>query len=178
MSTPKSILYIAMTLDGYIATEDNDLSFLEAYNDGPDDYGYHDFIEKVGTIIMGRKTYDIIQGFDIEWPHKKEKCYVLSNSKSGKDENVEFYNGSLPDLISSIKQENSGDIFIDGGAEVVKQFALNGLIDLYIISMLPVLLGSGIRLFKDGRPSQDLEHIKTESYKNGLVQLWYSNKSS
>lgn len=178
MSNSRNILYIAMSLDGYIATEENDLSFLEPYSDGSEDYGYYDFMENVKTIIMGRKTYDIILGFDIEFPHRKEKCYVLSNSKTGKDENVEFYNGSLPDLISSIKKEEAGDIFLDGGAEVVKEFAKQSLIDLYIITIIPVFLGSGIRLFKDGRPEQDLELIKSESYKNGVVQVWYRNKSS
>lgn len=176
MSTSKSILYIAMSLDGYIATKGNDLSFLDSFSDGTEDYGYHDFIEKVGTVIIGRKTYEIIQGFGVEFPHKKEKVYVLSNSKTGTDDNVEFYGGQLSRLIESIKKEESGDIFIDGGAEVVKSFASQNLIDLYIITIIPVFLGDGIHLFKEGRPKQDLTLLKSESYKNGAVQLWYENK--
>lgn len=172
----KVILYIAMSLDGYIARENNELDFLKIVERAGEDYGYYDFIKNIDTVIMGRKTYDMVLGFGIPFPHKDKKCYVLTRSKSGSDENVTFYNGALDKLISELRRKEGKDIFIDGGAETVNELLQLKLIDKLIISVIPVLLGNGIKLFNDGRPEQKLELLRSSTFSSGLAQLWYEVK--
>jgi dihydrofolate reductase len=176
MSNRKVILYIAATLDGYIAKENDDLSFLSTVESPGEDYGYHSFIETVDTVIMGRKTYDKVLSFGIDFPHRNKKCFVLSRTKEGKDNHVEFFNGEILELISKIRQSEGKNIFIDGGAEMVFELMKYNLIDRFIISIVPVLLGGGISLFKPGRQEQNLKLIECKTFSTGLVQLCYDIK--
>lgn len=173
MSNRKVILYIAMSLDGYIAREDNDISWLDSVEDSDEDYGYGNFIQDIDTVIMGRKTYEIVISFGTEFPHKGKKCYVISRTKTGHEEGVEYYSESLEGLIADLKNKEGKNIFIDGGAEIVNELLKSNLIDEFVISIVPVLLGSGIRLFKDGSPELRIELISSKQFKTGLVQLWY-----
>ncbi|MDH3251345.1 MAG: dihydrofolate reductase family protein [Ignavibacteria bacterium] len=174
---PRSVvLYIAMSLGGYIATEDHGLSFLSAVESPGEDYGYNEFIKTVDTVIMGRKTYDKVLTFGIAFPHRGRKSYVLSRSLTGRDENVEFYDGDIVDLIGSIRKNKGSNIFIDGGSELVFELMKRDLIDRFIISVIPTLLGGGIALFRSGRPSRSLRLTKTLSFPSGLVQLWYDRQ--
>jgi dihydrofolate reductase len=176
MTERKVVLYIAMTLDGYIAKEDGDISFLSTVESPGEDYGYSDFIKTVDTVIMGRKTYDKVLSFGIEFPHKDRKCYVLSRLKKGKDENVDFFSGDIAELITKIRKAEGLDIFCDGGAEVIFELMKQNLIDKYVISVIPVLLGSGISLFKSGRPEQKIKLTRSVAFKSGLVQLCYERE--
>jgi dihydrofolate reductase len=169
----KVVLYIAESLDGFIAREDGDISWLSIVEKPDEDYGYEEFIATVDTVIMGRKTYDKVLSFGIEFPHKGRKCYVLSKTTKGNDENVEFYNGDINDLINRLRSENGKSIFIDGGSEVVREFASKNLIDEYIISIIPILLGKGIRLFKETDIENNLKLIESRTFDTGLVQLKY-----
>jgi len=175
MQRRELILYIAASLDGYIAKPDGDIGWLSMVEAPPEDYGYAEFVETVDTIIMGRKTYEKVLSFGIPWPHKGRKCYVLSKTQTGSDENVEFFNGDATELIASIRQNPGLNIYCDGGAEVVHTLMQRDLIDRYVISIIPVLLGDGIALFKPGR-SHDLTLLKSEAYPSGLVQLHYEQK--
>ncbi|MDN4524992.1 dihydrofolate reductase family protein [Fictibacillus fluitans] len=170
----KVVLYIASSLDGFIAGKDGDLSWLASVERPGEDYGYAEFMNEVDTVIMGRKTYDTVLSFEGEFHHKGRKCYVLSRSKSGSDGQVEYYNGDVRDLIDRLKQEKGKNIFLDGGAEAVKVLKEHDLIDEYVISIIPVFLGSGIRLFHetDNGKSMTLDSCKT--FESGLVQLKYS----
>lgn len=172
------ILYIAMSLDGYIAKEDDNLDFLSVVEKEGEDYGYAAFQHEVDTLIWGRKTYDKVLTFGIDFPHKDKKCYVLSRSKTGSDENVEFFSGDIGELIDRIRSEEGKHIYCDGGAEVVYELLKNRLIDKLIISVIPYLLGSGIRLFKDGRPEEQLQLIRSVTYPTGLVQLWFEKQAA
>ncbi|WP_224997316.1 dihydrofolate reductase family protein [Cesiribacter sp. SM1] len=170
------ILYIAMSLDGYIAKEDDNLDFLSVVEKEGEDYGYTAFQQEVDTLIWGRRTYDKVLSFGIDFPHKDKKCYVLSGSKTGSDENVEFFGGDVRELIAQIRSQEGKHIYCDGGAGVVYELLKYGLIDRMIISVIPHLLGSGIRLFKDGRPEQHLKFRSSTTFPTGLVQLWYDNQ--
>lgn len=167
-------LYIAMSLDGYIATEDGDIDFLSMVESPPEDYGYSQFIQSIDTVIMGRKTYDKIMSFGIEYPHRDKKSYVLSRNKSGKDENVNFWNESIESLIEKIKEEKGRHIFLDGGAESILECMKKSLVSTFVISIIPILLGSGIRLFKEGFPPQKLKLIRSTAFPSGLVQIHYA----
>lgn len=174
----KVVLYIAMSLDGYIARENNDIDWLSIVDDPTEDYGYEEFIKGVDTVIMGRKTYDKVLSFDIDFHHRGRKCYVISRTRTGFEENVEYYSGNLEKLIADLKAVEGNNIFIDGGAEVVNELLKLNLIDECIISIIPIFLGSGIRLFKDGRPEQQLNLKSAKQFKSGLVQLSYGRKNN
>jgi len=169
----KVVLYIAQSLDGFIATEDGDLGWLSVVEKPGEDYGYADFVRGVDTVIMGRKTYDKVLTFGIEFPHKGRKCYVWSNSRQGSDENVTYYGGNLKELMTKLKVEPGKDIFVDGGAVLVQELVKHDLIDRYIISTIPVMLGRGIKLFGEGSAALKLLLSRTVSFPTGLVQCWY-----
>ena len=170
------ILYIAISLDGYIAKDNDDISFLSVVQTHGEDYGYSDFIKTVDTVIMGRKTYDKVLSFGMEFLHSDKKYYVLSRQKKGTDKNTEFYNGDIGQLITTIRKTTGKNIFIDGGAEIVFELMKQNLIDKFIISVIPHLIGGGVTLFKSGRPEQNLKLIRSMTFPSGLVQLWYDKK--
>jgi dihydrofolate reductase len=122
---------------------------------------------------MGRKTYEKVLSFGIEFPHKDKKCYVLSKTLKGSNENVQFYNGNVKELISKLRSEDGNDIFIDGGADAVREFRNSNLIDEYIISIIPIMLGKGIRLFKETDIVNKLKLIDNKAFSTGLVQIKY-----
>lgn len=169
----KVVLYIAMSLDGYIARLDGDIDWLSIVEKPLEDYGYANFIETVDTVIMGRKTYDKVRSFAMEFPHKGRKCYVVSRTRTGVYGDVEYYSGNLEDLVAKLKAKDGKNIFIDGGAEVVNKLLKNNMIDELILSIIPIFLGSGISLFHEGRPEQQLILKSTFNFETGLVQLWY-----
>ena len=172
----KSILYIAISLDGYIAGPDEDLSFLDVVQQENEDYGYGDFIQTVDTVVMGRKTYDWIMAHVPEFVHADKTTFIISRTERQSTENTRFHTGDLSDLVRRLKTESGKNIFIEGGAEVVKTLLLDDLIDEYVISIIPVLLGGGTKLFEDGRPRQILNLISTKQFDSGLVQLHYQRE--
>ena len=167
-----------MSLDGFIAGIDNDLSWLSIVDKKGEDYGYNDFNEKVDTYIVGRKTYDVVKKLcDGKFPPaEKYKCYIISKTVRKNTDNIIFYNGDIEQLISSLKSKSSKNIYCDGGAEIVKLLSDKNLIDEYIISVIPIILGNGIRLFKEDSTRIHLELISSKEYDTGLIQLHYRNK--
>ena len=170
----KVVLYIAQSLDGYIAKKDGDISWLSVVERENQDYGYKEIIESVDTVIMGRKTYEKVLTFGIEFPHKDKKCYVLTKTKKEPEGNIQFYSGDVNGLIKSIREEAGKDIFIDGGAEVVGEFLAGDLIDEFVISIIPILIGGGTSLFKETYTERKLNLIYSKAYESGLVQLKYA----
>ncbi len=173
MSNRKAILYIATSIDGYIAKPNDDLSFLSMVEKQGEDYGYHDFLASIDTVVMGRKTYDWIMAHVPEYVHADKETYIITRTERETAGNVNFYTGTLKGLIDALKSRTGQNIFIDGGAEIVNELLKDELIDEFIISVIPVLLGDGVRLFKDGRPEQRLQLVNAKSYETGLVQLHY-----
>jgi dihydrofolate reductase len=171
--TRKVILYIAMSLDGYIAKPDGDLGFLSTVQQKGEDYGYADFIKTVDTVIVGRKTYDKIISMVHDTPYGDKEVYIITRSAKPSIGPLKFYSGSLQDLVFTLKRSIGKPIFVDGGAEIVNQMLGNNLIDEFYISVIPVLLGEGISLFKSGRPETSLKLIHSKHIEKGLVQLHY-----
>jgi dihydrofolate reductase len=169
----KLILYIATSLDGYIAQPNDDLSFLNLVQKEGEDYGYHAFIGNVDTVIVGRKTYDWVMAQVAEFPHADKETYVITRTERPQKGKVHFYTSDLTQLVRRLKSVEGKNIFCDGGAEVVNELLKNKLIDELIISVIPVLTGEGTRLFKDGRPFQTLQLVSAKSFDTGLVQLHY-----
>lgn len=169
----KIILYIAISLDGYIAKPNDDLSFLSIVQKDGEDYGYAEFIKTVDTVILGRKTYDWVMRQVSEFPHADKNTFVITRTVRPNIGNTIFYTGKLKDLISALKIGQGKNIFIDGGAEIVNEILKEKLIDEFIISIIPILVGGGTRLFESGRPEQILELISIKQFSKGLVQLHY-----
>ena len=176
MNKRKVIVFIACSADGYIAGKEDNLDFLSIVEAPPEDYGYATFVSTVDTVIMGRKTYDKVLSFGVPFPHQERTCYVISSSRLGKDENVTFWNDKPEKLIEKLQMENCSSIFVDGGAATIHALLKKGLIDQFIISIIPHLLGSGIRLFADEFPEQHLKLTDSKTFPSGLVQLWYEKK--
>jgi dihydrofolate reductase len=173
----KVILYIATSLDGYIAKPSDNLDFLSIVQKEGEDYGYAAFVNTVDTVIMGRKTYDWVMNQVITFPHADKEAYIITHQVRPTVGKTVFYNDSLKDLVLQLKVKKGQNIFIDGGAEIVHELLNHYLIDEYIISVIPILVGDGIKLFKDGRPEQPLELIYVKQFDTGLVQLHYKTKS-
>lgn len=171
---PKVMLYIAMSLDGYIAAPGDDLSFLSKVEKEGEDYGYKAFMEQIDTVIMGRKTYDWVMKHIPEFPHAHLRSYIITQKKRPSQGNTVFYNDDLPMLVEQLKSEHGKNIFVDGGAQTVQTLLKAGLIDEFILSIIPVLLGSGTRLFDSDYSLQELKLMDSTSYGSGLVQLHYS----
>jgi dihydrofolate reductase len=172
-SERKVIVYIAASLDGYIAGPDNSMEFLSIVNEEGQDYGYFSFIESVDTAIMGRKTYDWVMTQVDEFPHAAMDSFIITRTPRPSKGKLKYYSGELKTLILKLKSEEGKHIFIDGGAEIVNQLLKENLIDEIIVSVIPILLGNGVRLFQDGRPEQGIQLLEAKSFPKGLVQLHY-----
>lgn len=178
MPMGKVIVYIATSLDGYVAGKDDDISWLEHFNVPGEDYGFSEFIQNVGTAVMGARTYDQM----LKHPERMLigiKNYVLNDMPmtvlEGVD--VEFYGGDLTALVEKIKKESDKDIFIVGGGQVVSSFLNADLVDELIHFVTPILLGGGISLYSALDKLIDLQLVETQSYETGLVKLRYALKS-
>lgn len=169
----KIIVYIATSLDGYIAKFDGDFSFLFTVEREGEDYGYADFVKTVDTAIVGRKTYDKIISMGYDFPHSDKESYIITRTSRPSIGSVNFYTGSLKELVFNLKSKAGKHIFVDGGAEIVNELLKDNLIDEFYISVIPVLLGEGISLFKGGRPEMKLQLINSTHFDSGLVQLHY-----
>ncbi|MDD4993986.1 MAG: dihydrofolate reductase family protein [Paludibacter sp.] len=169
----KSVLYIAASLDGFIAKPNDDLSFLSIVEQAGEDYGYSDFLNTVDTIIIGRKTYDWVVNEVGEFPNAHLETYVITRTAKPDSGNIKFYSDDLAQLMNNLKQKSGKNIFIDGGAEIVTELLKKSLIDEVIISVIPVILGDGIRLFQNGIPENELKLIGSKGFEKGLVQLHY-----
>jgi dihydrofolate reductase len=174
----KVVLYIAMSLDGYIAKPNDDLSFLSIVEQEGQDYGYEEFIKSVDAVIVGRKTYDKVISMGFGFPHTDKDAYIITRTPRPAVGSVKFYTGDLKTLIEKLKSENGKNIFCDGGAEIVNELLKQDLIDELIISIIPILVGDGTKLFNDSRPEQKLEFVSAKSFEKGLTQLHYKRSNN
>ncbi|PSL07727.1 dihydrofolate reductase family protein [Cecembia rubra] len=169
----KVILYIACSLDGFIAKEGDDLSFLDAVAKEGEDYGYAEFVDSVDTVIMGRRTYEWVMSQVEEFPYAGKETYIITRELRESIGKVHFYSDDIETLIDRLKRREGRNLFIVGGAQVVKMVLDAGLMDEMIISIVPVLLGDGIPLFSKGIPASNLKLVSTRNFESGLVQFHY-----
>ena len=171
----KLSIFIATSVDGYIAKPNDDLGFLKLVEKEGEDYGYAQFTDTIDTLIIGRKTYDYVvkEIGSSHYDNGDREVYIITRSPRPKVGKTNFYTGDPGDLVRQLKSREGKDIYCDGGAEVIHELLKQDLIDELIISIVPVLLGSGTRLFKDGRPELPLELVRTETFDTGLTQVHY-----
>lgn len=170
----KIILYIAASLDGKIARKDHSLDWLPAIEDSGEDYGYEELMASVDTVLMGYKTYEVCLGLG-DWHYKGKTCYVFSRSATRHTiPDVELVNEDPVAFIRGLKETEGKDIWLIGGGELIRQLHDAGLIDEYIITTIPVILGEGVELFPGVTTEQKLKVDRSISYKSGLVMTYYA----
>ena len=174
-SQRKLVLFIATSLDGYIATKNESLDWLFKV-EGEGDNGYSEFYETVDTILMGRKTYDWIVNHETEgFPYSNKECYVFSRSVSEDNKDVKFVNEDIVDFTNQLKNEKGKNIWIVGGGELLHDFIKEKLVDELIITVAPIIIGTGIALFKEDKYELELTLKGTRSF-NQFVELHYEMK--
>ena len=171
---PKISVYIATSIDGYIARKDGGLDWLERDPIPGEDYGFKKFIDSIDALVLGRNTYEVVSGFD-EWPYKGKRVIVLSRTLNAVREEAELFDGELTQLASALHADGIKHVWVDGGITVTK-FLEAGLVDQITLSVLPVVLGSGIPLFSSMNTELPCRLTSTQSYPSGLVQLRYDLK--
>ena len=174
----KISLFIATSLDGYIAKPNDDLSFLKLVEKGGEDYGYAEFVDKIDTLIIGRRTYDYVlkELGASHYDNGKRDIYVITRTERPAVGRTTFYTGNIAKLVHKLKSEKGQNIYCDGGAEIINELLKHHLIDEFVISIVPILLGNGTRLFKDGSPEQLLEFVTVKTFDTGLIQFHYKRK--
>ncbi|MBK3496282.1 dihydrofolate reductase [Viridibacillus sp. YIM B01967] len=166
----KVILYIAMSLDGFIARTNGAIDWLDdAVEKGDGDNGYTAFYGTVDTVIIGRKTYDQVLTLADDFPYRDKECFVFSNTVQTDTSYVEFVNEDVGTFVGALKEREGGDIWLVGGAGLVDSFLKAGLIDEMIITVIPVLLGEGIPLFKEQANLQLIHSVRYGEF----MQLYY-----
>ncbi|MER2999560.1 dihydrofolate reductase family protein [Pontibacter populi] len=169
----KLILYIAASLDGYIARTDGSFDWLEheAFALEGEDYGYSDFMQTIDTTLMGHSTYKAILGMDMPFPYTDKTNYVFSRSSHEDTEQVQYVNDDPITFVKQLQQQPGKDIWLIGGGQLNTLFFNAGMIDEIILTYVPFVLGKGIPLFAPIATEQRLQVTETQNYKNGFVQL-------
>lgn len=169
------VLYIATSLDGYIARSNREVDWLNGHSEKSDvDNGYNKFYSTIDTVVMGRTTYEQVVtelSPDI-WVYEGKKCYVATTRKDQIDNRVEFISGNIIEFIKNIRTLPGKDIWLVGGSKLIDLFIKNDFIDKYIITIIPTILGEGISLFREQNPEIKLKLIETKTI-NGMVELTY-----
>ncbi len=171
----KVILYIAMSLDGYIADKNGDVAWLNGDGSDSENVGsYPEFFETIDTVILGYKTYNqiITELSPDKWVYSGKKSYVITHNKLESTDEIIFTNKNLIDLINELKSKNGKNIWICGGATIANKLIDIDMIDRYHISVIPIILGDGIPLFNNHTTEIKLKLISTQNY-NGMVDLIY-----
>jgi dihydrofolate reductase len=171
-------VYIAASIDGYIATTGGDVDWLhEVPNPDNDDYGYSEFIGNIDALVMGRNTFEKVLTFG-DWFHKKKVFVVsslLTEIPDGLEGKVEILSGSLSCVLSKIESQGFKNLYIDGG-KLIQSFLSEDLIDELIVTRIPILLGGGIPLFGELSAPLRFTHIDTKIHNDALVMSRYARQ--
>ena len=170
---PKVVLFIATSLDGYIASPDGTVDWL--FHDG--DYGFTDFMASVDAVVMGRKTWEQARTFE-DVPFAGKQVIVFSRAQSSANESrIRFVQGDPETTIPGIQSTIKKDIWLVGGGDLIQQFIGSNLIDEFRIFVHPIILGDGIPLFPRQSGRKDLSFESSHSFPSGLVELQYRRHS-
>lgn len=171
MDRPHCAVFIAASLDGFIALPDGSVEWLDAVRLDGEDYGFDAFFASVDTLLMGRLTWESVLGFDA-WPYEGKRVAVLTNRPAEGRHGETFLAGEPAEVLARLQAEGARRVYVDGG-QVISSFLREGLIDELTISIVPILLGRGIRLFQGELPRRALRLAAQRSWPSGLVQLRY-----
>ena len=172
MSRPRIRLYMAVSLDGFIADSAGGVGWLQPYE--AEDVGFGAFLGEIDAIVSGRRTYDQAGGLG-SWPYAGKRMVVLSHRPlaPGAPDGVETYTGNIVSLADALTRETDGDIWLLGGASVAQDFLERNLVDRIELYLIPILLGDGVRLFGPRGHSRTLASSEAKHFPNGIIGLFY-----
>jgi dihydrofolate reductase len=176
MQRPRCSVFIATSLDGFIARPDGTFDFLSIVERPNEDYGFADFFTTIDALVIGRNTYETALSFP-EWPYAGKRCVVLTHREAPSVHGEQFFAGEPEALLEQLAMAGAQRLYVDGGA-VIREFLRNHLIDDLTVSIVPVLLGQGVSLFGSEVPEQRLQLASSKAYESGLVQLCYTRAGS
>jgi dihydrofolate reductase len=164
--------YVATSLDGFIADRDGSVDWMAPYDARL--YGYDRFLSEVGAVVMGRRTFEMINATGEDWPYAGLSVFVLSSEPlSGLPRGVATSGTGMLSTLQRAREATQKDIWVMGGATALQSALEDGLIDLVEIFLVPVLLGSGLTLLNDLRRRQSLVFDGIEAFPDGVVKLRY-----
>lgn len=179
MVEKKNKVFIATSLDGYIADKNGGIDWLHTIPN-PDniDMGYGEFTSQIDALVMGRTTFETVCGFDMDWPYQKP-VFVLSNSMTSipndYQDKAELVKGTLKEILERIYKKGCNRLYIDGG-KTIHSFLKEDLIDEMTITIIPTLLGGGIPLFTELPNRLDFECVDSKIYLDKVVQNFFVRK--
>ncbi len=160
---PTCLVFIATSVDGFIARPDGGLDWLKRVERDGEDYGFQKFFDSIETIVIGRGTYDVTRAFET-WPYPGKRCVVMTHRPTTPRVNEEFFAGTPAELLRTLE----GRVYVDGG-NVISQFLASGLIEQMTLSQIPIVLGEGLPLFK-APGEHPLTPVESRAFPSGLVQ--------
>jgi dihydrofolate reductase len=170
----KASVFVATSLDGFIARENGGLDWLP--ENGGEPHGYDEFMATVDALVIGRKTYETVLEFE-KWPYGDKPVIVLSTTLSGLNAPdgavCEVFSCSPSEVTGCLEERGVSHIYVDGGV-TIQGFLRAGLIQRMTITRIPVLLGTGISLFGPVPHDIRFQHMWTKSYRSGMVQSEYT----
>ena len=168
---PRFRLYMAISLDGFIASRDGTVRWLEPYD--PYEVGFGEFLASVDTVVMGRRSYDQMLEFG-PWPYGGRRTIVLTRRPLvPTTPDTEATADPVPLLADRLAADSASDVWIFGGGEIARAFLAAGRLDTLELCIVPVLVGDGIALFGPGTAPRNLRLALTRPYAHGLVRLDY-----
>lgn len=173
----KISLFIAMSLEGYIADSKGGVDWLTGQSDDDSIDTYGDFVKGIDTVLMGWNTYHqiVTELSPDKWVYDDFTTYVVTHHKETSSDKIKFIDEGPAGLVKKLRKESGKDVWICGGANIVQQLIREDLIDCYYITVVPTILGSGIRLFENAEHEIKLRLLKTQTY-NGMTDLVYTRR--
>ncbi len=169
-------VFIAMSIDGFIAREDHSLDWLDVFSSaGQADYGYERFIQSVGTLVMGRHTYEAILAAGVEWPYGRCDTFVLTHRVDYpvRTPRTQLLNHFEDTVVRSLRRKATGNIWVVGGGGIIARLLTANQVDELLISVMPLVLGSGIRLFPGSGTTLPFDFVDVTRFNNGVLNLKY-----
>jgi len=166
-------LYIAVSLDGFIARTDGSLDWLTEFpNPSGTDHGYKTLMESIDTVIMGGKTYHEVLNLSLDWPYKEKTTFIISHHDTNltTSENVQFITENVIDTIEELKRQDGKDIWLVGGGQLISMLLNRDLVDEMQICYIPIILGEGIPLFPNQPKESRWELISNTAYDSGILK--------
>lgn len=171
------VYYVASSIDGFIAPEDGSLEWLSPFSDTGEDHGYTEFYASVDALVVGARTYEQMLGFG-EWPHQDRPVTVMSSRplpKAGDGITISPLDPAA--VVDGLASAGLGRIWLVGGGALASSFAASGLIDEFVISYVPVLLGSGVGLFGGHGDVRALQLMDAQTFGDDIVQCRYRSRT-
>lgn len=175
-SRPHTAVFLGISLDGFIAGPNGDLSWLsECAGESPAETGYDELLSRVDTHLIGRQTYESVLAF-AQWPYAGQRVKVLTHRPLEPRFSETACHGPIEQVLARLGAEGARGVYLDGG-QVVRQALAAGLVDELTLSWVPVMLGGGVRLFDAAMPRSQWQLVGSRSFKSGMLQGRYAARA-